>query len=267
MTISSCSGYSMPRIDPRLVWSSFTLKTYSPSSGNVGWTSEAAARAERQAFDVLHLGGVPAHVKGLRARANRGAADRERADLAGRRQIAFEQRRRRAEHVGDVVEAVARIVGGQQRRRIDVQRQQIADRVRVLRPVEAMDQRSAGIRLARARRDPASSRAIRRGRRTPPAPVAAAPAGASCRSGASARPSPTRQNSARPRRRPSLRARCRQSSRARCDSSRSSDPRPDASWTHRPMARPAAAAGHPWRERPPRRTRSTHTPRGRVRRA
>src|SRR5688572_30934450 len=46
---------------------------------------------------------------------SRRAADRERADLRGGREIALEERRRRAEHVGDVVEPFRRVVGRQQR--------------------------------------------------------------------------------------------------------------------------------------------------------
>ena len=60
-----------------------------------------------------------------------GRADREPADLLRRRDVAVEQRRR---EVADrhVVEAVAGLVGRQQRRDVDVERQQVADGVLVL---------------------------------------------------------------------------------------------------------------------------------------
>ena len=55
-------------------------------------------------------------------------ADGHRADLLGGGDVALEQHRRHAQHVGHVVEAEARVVGRQQRRGVDVERQQIADR-------------------------------------------------------------------------------------------------------------------------------------------
>ena len=109
-----------------------------------------------------------------------------------RRQIALLQRRRDAEHVGDIVEAVGRIVGRQQRRDVDVEREQIANRVGVFGAVEAMEHRPARDSASPPPPDPARLRAKRisswygrpwSGRR--------APAAASCRSAASARPFPT----------------------------------------------------------------------------
>ena len=97
----------------------------------------AAARAERQALDV----------KLLRAR----IADRvRRADRARGAALptACALRLRAAlknwsmndgdtvQRVRDVVEAVLGAVDGQQRRGVDVEREQIADRVRVLRAVQ-----------------------------------------------------------------------------------------------------------------------------------
>ena len=54
-------------------------------------------------------------------------------------EVPLQQQRRHAQRVGDVVEAVARVVRRQQGRDIDVQSQQIADDVGVLRAVEAME--------------------------------------------------------------------------------------------------------------------------------
>ena len=71
----------------------------------------AAARAERRAFDVAHLRRGARHLPGGRGRRRVAIADREAADLAGRAQVAFHQRRRDRLRVGDVVEAVADGVG------------------------------------------------------------------------------------------------------------------------------------------------------------
>ena len=61
------------------------------------------------------------------------------------------------EHVGDVVEAVGGIVGRQQRRRVHLEIEQIADRVRVLGAIQPIERRAAGIRLR-------GRRTIQRGR-------------------------------------------------------------------------------------------------------
>ena len=102
----------------------------------------AAARADRQPFDVVFLrevGRRPDRVAvGRYARTSHGDA----ADLLGRGDVAIEQRRR---EIADrhVVEAVARFVGGQERRDVDVERQQIADGVLVLRAGQAAQRRGA----------------------------------------------------------------------------------------------------------------------------
>ena len=67
-----------------------------------------------------------------------GAADREPADLPRGGEIAFEQRGREVAD-GDVVEAVAGIVAGQQRGDVDVERQQIADGVLIFGAIEAAE--------------------------------------------------------------------------------------------------------------------------------
>ena len=77
-------------------------------------------------------------------------ADCQTADLSRCRQVLLQQRRRQLQYVGDIVEAVAFVVGGQEVRDIDVQRQQIADRVSVFRAIQAMDGRPSGIRFVRS---------------------------------------------------------------------------------------------------------------------
>ena len=88
-----------------------------------------------------------------------GSPTASAADLRGRRDVALDQRRRDAEHVGDVVEAGRRIVGRQQRADVDVEREQIADGVRVLGAVQPVQRRRAGIGIGARPRDRAALRA------------------------------------------------------------------------------------------------------------
>ena len=55
-----------------------------------------------------------------------GIANRQHRDAAGGAQVALHQRRRERLHVGDVVEAVADRVGGQERGDVDVEAEQAA---------------------------------------------------------------------------------------------------------------------------------------------
>ena len=103
-------------------------------------------RSERKPFDVLVLRQILRNAIGVAAWPHRAVANGEPADFAGCCEISLLQRRRHAEHVGDVVEAVRRIVRRQQCRHIDIERQQIPDRVLVLRSIESMEQRAAWIR-------------------------------------------------------------------------------------------------------------------------
>ena len=145
----------------RLVRYSLVWNWYSPSSGNVWRTRRPPTRAERQAIDVLVLRQILRHAIGVAAGPRRAIADGERADRAGRREIALLQRRRHAQHVRDVVEAVGRVVGRQQRRRIDVE----ASRSRMAFWYSARFSRCSsgrpGNRAAPRRRDPGSARAPR----------------------------------------------------------------------------------------------------------
>ena len=156
---------------PRLVRNSRDLELILAVERQRAVDQQAADRAERQALDVAVLRRVLPHAEQLADRRRARVAERQRADALGRGEIAFEQHRRDAEHVGVVVEAGARIVGRQQRRDVDLERQQIANRVGVLGAVQPVRQRPARIRRRRARRDRASSRATR------PAPCALAASG------------------------------------------------------------------------------------------
>ena len=64
--------------------------------------------------------------------------------------VRLQQRGRAAERVGDVVEPVRRVVRRKQRGDIDVQTEQIADRVRILRAVQPVQDRTARDSDARA---------------------------------------------------------------------------------------------------------------------
>ena len=97
---------------------------------------DAAARADRQTGDVLLLRQVRTKADRGPARRPAGAADRELGDLLCRRDVALEQRRRQIAD-RNVVEAEARRVARQQVGDVDLQRQQITDRVVVLGAVEA----------------------------------------------------------------------------------------------------------------------------------
>ena len=128
----------------------------------------AADRAERQALDVPVLRRVLPHAVDLAGRReSRGSPTASAADALGGGQVALEQHRRHAEHVGDVVEAGARVVGRQQRRGVD---RRSASRSRMALAYSARfsrcSERPARIGRRRAAVDPASPRATR------PAPAA-----------------------------------------------------------------------------------------------
>ena len=107
--------------------------------------AQAAHGAERQPLDVLVLRQILRHAIGVAAGAQGGIAHGHGADAGRRREVALLQRGRHAEHVGDVVEAEGGIVGRQQRGHVHVERQQVADGVAVLGPVEAMQHRPARV--------------------------------------------------------------------------------------------------------------------------
>ena len=99
----------------------------------------AAAGAERQAVDVASLREVTVDRVFRRRRLDLRIANGERADPLRGGDIAVEQKWRCRQRGGDVVEAEVAAVVWQQRRDIDVERQQIADRIAILDAVEAMD--------------------------------------------------------------------------------------------------------------------------------
>src|SRR5262245_33281111 len=83
----------------------------------------------------------------LRERNHRRIAHRKTADFARGRQILLEERGRDLQYVGDVVEAVAFVVGGEQFGDIDVEVEKVANRVTVLGPIETMQRRASRVRF------------------------------------------------------------------------------------------------------------------------
>ena len=122
--------------------------------GKVVANRDAATRSERQIFAlpiVLHH--VQRNLECLEPRARGRQTRREPRDLTRHRQVALEVRRRNREDVREVVEAaVRRLVARQQRLHVDVEREQVANRVVVFRAIETMDGVDpARIRIGRPR--------------------------------------------------------------------------------------------------------------------
>ena len=111
----------------------------------------AGARVERQLlvqlFVAAALQRIALRLVDLFDRLHREIADGEAAHLARRRHVAIEQRRRRRQYRGDVVEAVAGVVDRQPFAGPHVDREEIANRVAVLGAVQAVHERAAGIRM------------------------------------------------------------------------------------------------------------------------
>ncbi len=73
---------------------------------------DTATRAERQALEMFGLRHVAADTVGFGTGGDLRAPDGERADFCSRRQVAFQQRRRHAQHVRDVIETIGESSGG-----------------------------------------------------------------------------------------------------------------------------------------------------------
>ena len=118
--------------------------------GEVVRDGDAAARAERRAGDVPHLREGLRDDVGVYRRRGVRVAHRHPCDPAGGGQVALQQGRRDGQDVRHVVVALAHVVRRQERRRVDVETEQVADRVRVLGPVQPVQDGSA--RVGRRRR-------------------------------------------------------------------------------------------------------------------
>ncbi len=89
----------------------------------------------------------------LDRRTRRRQTGREPRDLASHRHVALQVGGRNREDIGEIVEAAVRgVVSGQQRFHVEVEREQVANRVAVFGAIEAMDRGDpAGIRSGRPR--------------------------------------------------------------------------------------------------------------------
>ena len=114
---------------------------------------DAAARTERQVFAQSRvLNQQPWDVVGLDHRTRQRPTQRLARDFLCSRHVPIEQCGRDRQHIRDVVEAVLiGIVGRQQRADVDLDAEKIADRVGVLRAVQAVHGRPAGIHVRRSR--------------------------------------------------------------------------------------------------------------------
>ncbi len=124
---------------------------------------DTAARSERQVFALtFFLHDVQRDLVGVDRRIDGRQAGRKPRDLARNGHVAFEVRGGNRKRVGEVIEAaVCGVVAGQQRFHVEVDGEQIADRVVVFRAIEAMHGADpSGIRArASAMRDPSPARA------------------------------------------------------------------------------------------------------------
>ncbi len=113
---------------------------------------ETAARSERQIFaGAIVLRHQFWRLIRLDDRRDVDVADREAADALRRSDVPLEQRRRYRQHAGDVLEPVLiRIVARQERARIGVDREKIANRVRVLGAIQAVQDDAARIGMRRS---------------------------------------------------------------------------------------------------------------------
>ena len=107
----------------------------------------SAARSKRHAFDMKALVHVRLRVVDAAVHARRRIADGSRRDDARGGDVLIEKRRRYLEHVGDVVETVALVVLRQQRGGVDLEREEIFDRVRILGAIQSVQSDAPGIRL------------------------------------------------------------------------------------------------------------------------
>ena len=99
-----------------------------------------AARAERQTLDVIILRRIFRSSVHHQAR-RLSLADRQPADLPRRRNVGLHQRRGNPQRARDIVEAVRGVVRRQKLRRIDLEIEQVADRVRVFGAIQAVKAR------------------------------------------------------------------------------------------------------------------------------
>ena len=153
---------------PRLVRNSLTSNWYSPSSGSVRSSACPPTVPIGRPSTCLSCDASCRTRNTSPTGGSFGIAERQRGDALGRREVALEQHRRDAEHVGVVVEAAARVVGRQHRARRRCagragRESALAYSVRFSRCASGRP----GIGRRRARRDRATSRGTTRARCAP----------------------------------------------------------------------------------------------------
>ena len=113
--------------------------------GKVVIEQDAAARVGGQPRDLAVPPRPPRGAVTLNDGDGGAGADHEPADAPRRRHVLLDVQRRHRQHVADVVEPVAGVVGRQVARVVEVEPQEIAHRVAVLGPVQPVDGRRAGV--------------------------------------------------------------------------------------------------------------------------
>lgn len=107
----------------------------------------AAARAEGKAFELVFLGEVGGQVEGFAIWGAGWDADGKAADFACGAQIAFEEGRREIAD-GDVIEAAAGFIGGEEIRDVNFEGEEVADGVLVfgaVKPAEGVSAAGVGL--------------------------------------------------------------------------------------------------------------------------
>ncbi len=111
---------------------------------------QPAPRSEGQVFMharvLFQESWHPVHLRGRR-RFRRAIAHRHPADVPRRGEIAFEMRRRQRKACGHVVEPVFRFIRQQQRGGIDLQREQVANRVGVFGTIQTVSADASRLRI------------------------------------------------------------------------------------------------------------------------
>ena len=97
-----------------------------------------ATQADGDIVGTVFLGKIRGQHDGIATGRRNGSSHCQAADFLGCRQVAFEQRRREIDY-GHIIEAVTGFIGGQERRDIDFDAQEIADGVLVFRPGQPPD--------------------------------------------------------------------------------------------------------------------------------
>ena len=98
---------------------------------------------------MLVLGEIRANAICGGTRRNAGVANRQSTDIPRSGKISFHQRRRNFQHVCDVVEPTAFIIGRKERRCVDIQCQKVANDILVFGTIQSMHHDMAGIRFCR----------------------------------------------------------------------------------------------------------------------